>query len=91
MESREEFRAYDMPDASRFTLHILAAVAEHERDMVSERTKAALKAAKARGVHQGSPNIQRRWGKRAAPRPSRQLIGSRKESGRSWKVCGMRA
>lgn len=42
MESRVEFRACDMPDASRFTLHILAAVAEHERDMVSERTKAAL-------------------------------------------------
>jgi len=53
-----EFRACDMPDASRFTLHILAAVAEHERDMVSERTKAALKAAKARGVALVNPNIR---------------------------------
>jgi len=57
MESRVEFRACDMPDASRFTLHILAAVAEHERDMASERTKAALKAAKARGVRLGNPDI----------------------------------
>lgn len=58
MESRVEFRACDMPDATRFTIHILAAVAEHERDMASERTKAALKAAKARGVVLGNPNIQ---------------------------------
>lgn len=58
MESRVEFRACDMPDATRFTIHILAAVAEHERDMVSERTKAALKAAKVRGVVLGNPNIQ---------------------------------
>jgi DNA invertase Pin-like site-specific DNA recombinase len=55
MESRVEFRACDMPDASRFTIHILAAVAEHERDMISERTKAALQAAKARGVRLGAP------------------------------------
>nr|CAM76355.1 Resolvase, N-terminal [Magnetospirillum gryphiswaldense MSR-1] len=58
MESRVEFRACDMPDATRFTIHILAAVAEHERDMASERTKAALKAAKARGVVLGNPNIR---------------------------------
>lgn len=46
-----------MPNASRLTLHILTAVAEHERDMASERTKAALKAAKARGVVLGNPKI----------------------------------
>ena len=57
MESRVEFRACDMPDASRFTIHILAAVAEHERDMIAERTRAALQAAKARGVKIGNPNI----------------------------------
>jgi len=57
MESRVEFRACDMPDASRFTIHILAAVAEHERNMISERTSAALKAAKARGVKIGNPNL----------------------------------
>jgi len=37
------------PVSTRLTLHILAAVAEHEREMVSARTKAALAAAKARG------------------------------------------
>jgi DNA invertase Pin-like site-specific DNA recombinase len=55
MESDVEFLAVDNPHATRLTLHILAAVAEHEREMISERTKAALGAAKARGVRLGNP------------------------------------
>jgi DNA invertase Pin-like site-specific DNA recombinase len=48
-DSGVEFIAVDQPHATRFTLHILAAVAEHEAKMISARTKAALAAAKARG------------------------------------------
>ena len=50
MESGVEFCAVDFPQANRLTVHILSAVAEHEALMISARTKAALQAAKARGV-----------------------------------------
>lgn len=57
MESGVEFIACDFPEANRLTLHILAAVAEHEARTCSIRTKAALQVAKARGVKLGNPNL----------------------------------
>jgi len=54
MDSKIEFVCCDFPTANRLTLHILAAVAEHEREMISQRTKAGLAAAKARGIKLGN-------------------------------------
>jgi DNA invertase Pin-like site-specific DNA recombinase len=54
MDSGCEFAAADMPAANRFMLHVMAAVAEHEAKAISERTKAALQAAKARGTLLGA-------------------------------------
>ena len=56
MEDRElDFKVAQMPYADKFQLHIYAALAEQERDFISQRTKAALGAAKARGVKLGAP------------------------------------
>ena len=44
-------------DVDPFILHLFAALAEKERAMISSRTKAALTAAKARGVKLGGPKL----------------------------------
>jgi DNA invertase Pin-like site-specific DNA recombinase len=58
MESGVDFVACDNPHATRLIIHILVAVAENEREMISGRTIAALAAAKARGVRLGNPNLK---------------------------------
>lgn len=55
LESDVDFVAADMPLANRFTIYILAAVAEYEARLISDRTKAAFAAAKARGRRFGNP------------------------------------
>ncbi len=57
MESGVDFVAVDMPQANRFAVHIMAAVAEQEAEAISKRTKAALAAAKARGTHLGGRRV----------------------------------
>jgi DNA invertase Pin-like site-specific DNA recombinase len=54
MESDVEFTVADFPEANRLTIHILAAVAEHEARLISERTRHALAQARQRGTKLGS-------------------------------------
>lgn len=53
METGTRIRCADMPDADEFQLHLYAILAHKERKMISERTKAALAAARERGVKLG--------------------------------------
>jgi DNA invertase Pin-like site-specific DNA recombinase len=53
IESGVDFVAADNPHANKLMVHMLAAFAEHEREQISQRTKDALAAAKARGIRLG--------------------------------------
>lgn len=68
LESGVEIAAADMPEANRFMLHVMAAVAEHEAQAISDRTRAALAAAKARGVKLGWSMPDRKAEQRLASR-----------------------
>ena len=88
MNSDVEFVTVDMPSANRLTIHILAAVAEHEREMISQRTKAA----KARGTKLGNPHgaeaaATARAARRiqAPPAEVRKLMTDWKQQGRGLR------
>jgi DNA invertase Pin-like site-specific DNA recombinase len=64
MEAGVAFQAVDLPNANNLTVHIMAAMAEYEAKAISERTKVALAAAKARGTPLGVHSWKgagRRW------------------------------
>lgn len=78
--AKVDFLAADNPHATPFLIHILVAVAEHERTMISTRTKAALDAARRRGVRFGNPRYEeaipkanKAWKKLAADRNTELL------------------
>jgi DNA invertase Pin-like site-specific DNA recombinase len=52
-DSDVQFVAADLPEANTMTVGVMAVVAQHEREAISTRTKAALAAAKARGTKLG--------------------------------------
>ena len=54
-DSGVNFICADMPQATPFTLHIYAALAQQEARLISERTRAALAAKKRRGEPLGTP------------------------------------
>jgi len=53
MDTGVKFKCVDMPDANNFTIHIFAALAQQEREMISKRVTAALAVAKDRGKKLG--------------------------------------
>jgi DNA invertase Pin-like site-specific DNA recombinase len=57
-ESSVRFICADMPEADETTIGMLAVFAQHERKAISDRTTAALAAAKARGVKLGNPKLK---------------------------------
>lgn len=93
MESGADFVCCDMPSANRLTLHILAAVAEDEARRISERTKLALQAYKARGGKLGTvANLTREAGRRGAETnraKARTAYASLLPQLREWSAAGL--
>jgi len=77
MESGIDFVAVDNPHATKFTIHILAAVAELEREMIVKRTKSALAQARERGVLLGSQRLGH-WTGREDRRLAGAALGSQR-------------
>jgi DNA invertase Pin-like site-specific DNA recombinase len=61
LESKVKFKCCDMPTPDNFTIHIFAAMAEKEREMISQRTISALSALKQRGVKLGNPKADKEF------------------------------
>ena len=57
MESKVDFVCVDFPSMDKLTIHLLSAVAEHEREIISRRIKDALGVLKAKGVKLGNPQL----------------------------------
>jgi DNA invertase Pin-like site-specific DNA recombinase len=55
--SKTKFVCADMPEANELTIHIMAAMAQHERQVISKRVKEALAIAKERGTVLGNPRL----------------------------------
>lgn len=62
-DSGVDFVACDMPNADKLSVGIIALLAQRERQLISERTKAGLAVAKQRGVALGNPNAAKAWRK----------------------------
>ncbi|KQB96843.1 DNA invertase [Loktanella sp. 1ANDIMAR09] len=79
-DRKVNLRVASMPHADKFQLHIYAALAEQEREFISIRTKAALKAAKARGVKLGGMRDKTM---------KRNVVMQEKALGRAQQVAGI--
>ena len=102
LNSKIEFVCCDFPQANKLTITILAAIAEHEADITSKRTKEALAIKKKQGIKLGNPgNLSdkaRKAGAEAMKQKSRvenkqviALIISKKENGLTYDQIAMEA
>lgn len=62
-DSGVDFIACDMPNADKLSIGIIALLAQRERQLISERTRAGLAVAKQRGATLGNPDAAKAWGK----------------------------
>lgn len=90
-----DFQACDLPEANTLTIGIFAVMAQHEREMISQRTKAALAARRARGLSLGNPANLTEDARRKGPETLKAIARSHKanrqagELARLYRAQGM--
>ena len=83
MEAGVKFRVVDMPEVNDMVVHILASVAQGEAKAISDRTRVALAAAKARGTSLGGL----RWNSSSiAPKGQKASLRSRREKAAKYRA-----
>ncbi|GAB3719424.1 recombinase family protein [Spirosoma flavus] len=76
-DSGVNFQCVDMPDANTLTIGIFASLAQHERELISARTRAALAAKLAQGVKLGKPeNLTAQGQKRGGETTRRNALAN---------------
>jgi DNA invertase Pin-like site-specific DNA recombinase len=70
-----KFQAIDIPDCNSLTLCVFAGMAQHEREVISQRTKAALAARRARGLPMGTPRDLSAYAANAGAKGRAALLG----------------
>jgi DNA invertase Pin-like site-specific DNA recombinase len=86
MEAGVRFVAVDLPEANELTVHIMAAMAQHEAKMISERTRVALAQAKARGTVLGGMTMSAERWTRVSSRGRKAGTQKRSEMASKWSA-----
>lgn len=79
-DSGVNFQCVDMPDANTLTIGIFATLAQHERELISSRTRAALQAKIAQGAILGTPQNLTAWAQAKGAASNRRLAMNHPES-----------
>lgn len=84
-----DFVCADMPEANTLTIGIFAVLAQHERELISSRTKAALAAKKERGEKIGKPDNFHNEGRRKGTATMKKLSGEAKENRQAIELISL--
>jgi DNA invertase Pin-like site-specific DNA recombinase len=90
-ESKVKFVCADMPDANELTIHIFASLAQHERKVISERTKRALQAVKKAEADPAKAKARREAGKKPLGNPNGARALRRAGKGNKAAVAARKA